>query len=491
MAQGGSVERYLDFHPFRDWDVDRWDERSAIVDTAFHQRNIYFTPLVGNSLVMPVGIDREQYWYVDNKIVPAHVNHNPIGWYQKMMGPLYVDVQRRRVQSKDRYGSKIQYDRRDAMISRYGNDRSAFISAALRDQLAYNIAAQQELVSLHGILKNATFSYLYDGSRFVAGTNDFSDIPQTVDGVFDVTILEEVALRMATRSRNFADQWGTYAQPVPGQNFRGSALIAMTTGTYWSIWNTPESDYMVDLRQLQDDRIINGGQVQYRRFSTIIDTDMSQVLWNAGTITKQKAVTAPIQWGDGGPDPATTAVDGVFLMGQEGATHYVQVNSITAGDFTVGDRVTIHTARTDSWGITDGVDFMDGESLDIEVYSIDADNNRITFREPITQQYVNAQAYTSLEGGAATGQAYAFVTKAQHIHPVIVMGARETVQFVRRRTPDNGLITFYTPTDQHMDYPSVDRVTAEWFGSINQWNPYPIEVFWCAGPYASYGAVEY
>ena len=111
---------------------------------------------------MPVGIDRDQYWYVDNKVVPSHVNQNPIGWYQKSMGPLYIDVTRRRVQSKDRYASKIQYDRRDAMISRYGNDRATFISAALRDQLAYNIAAQQEKISLFGILQNASFSFLYD-----------------------------------------------------------------------------------------------------------------------------------------------------------------------------------------------------------------------------------------------------------------------------------------------------------------------------------------
>lgn len=491
MAVGGAVERYLDFHPFRDWNTDKWDEHSAMLDVAFHQRNIYFTPLVGSSMVMPVGIDRDQYWYVDNKIVPAHVNQNAIGWYQKSMGPLYIDVMRRRVQSKDRYASKIQYDRRDAMISRYGNDRDTFISAALRDQLAYNIAAQQEKISLNGILQNALYTFLYDGSAFTLGTADFSNIPATEAGVFDVTMLEQVALRMAVRSRNWANQWGTYAQPVPGQNFRGSALIMMTTGTYWSIWNTAESEYMVDLRQLQDDRIINGGQVQYRQFSTIVDTDMTQVLWNAGNITTQVAVTSPIEWGDGAPDPETTTVDGIYMMGQNSATHYVQCSAFNAGDFVAGDRVTIHTARTGSWGITDGVDWADGESYDIQIYSVDADNNRLTFREPITAQYVNAQAYTTLAGAAATGQAYAFVTKAQHIHPVIVMGARETVQFVRRTTPTGQLVSFYTPSDEHMDFPSVDRVTAEWFGTINQWNPDPIEVFWCAGPYASSGAVEY
>lgn len=32
MATVGEVEQYLDFHPFRDWTEDRWDERSAIID---------------------------------------------------------------------------------------------------------------------------------------------------------------------------------------------------------------------------------------------------------------------------------------------------------------------------------------------------------------------------------------------------------------------------------------------------------------------------
>ncbi len=492
MPSTGSVEAYLDFHPFREWDVDKWDERSATLNTAFHRRNIYFTPLVGNTLTMPEGVGRENYWYVDNKIVPAHVNQNPIGWYQQSIGPLYLDVMRRRVQARNRYGSKVQYNRRDQMVSRYGAEPNAFIDAALRDQLAYNIAAQQEKVSLYGILDNAVNNYLYDGSTFELGTADFSDIPQSSAGVFDITILEETALRMATRSINFADQWGTYAQPVPGSNFRGSALIMMTTGTYWSIVNTPESEYMTDLYALQDERIINGGKVQYRKFSTISDTGMAQVLWNAGQIGKQVAVTEPINWGDGAPDPDTTQIDNVYMMGQASATHYVQCSDFDDGDYSRGDRVTIHVKRTDSWGITDGVDFSDGKSLDIEVYSADHANNRITFRYPITDQYDSAMTYSALGGVDVTdGTCYAYITKAQHIHPVIVMGARETVQFVRRPTPSGELISFYAPTDEHFDYPSHNRVTAEWFGEINQWNPDPIEVFWCAGPSASYGAVGY
>lgn len=91
MASTGEVEAYLDFHPFRDWTEDRWDERSAIIDTRFHETDVFFTPLVGNNMVMPEGVGWDQYWYTGAEIVPAHVNHETIGRYQRMLGPLYFN----------------------------------------------------------------------------------------------------------------------------------------------------------------------------------------------------------------------------------------------------------------------------------------------------------------------------------------------------------------------------------------------------------------
>lgn len=488
------VERYLDFHPFRDWTEDRWDENSAIIDARFHQEDVYFTPLMGNTLVMPPGVDWDGYWRVNSEIVAAHTNHSTIGRYQRMTSPLYVDTRYRKVIARDRWGAKIQLDRRDQMVTRFGNDTPTFMTEVLRAQLANNIVAQTERIARDGFIANAQHQYLYDGTAFVNGTADFSDIPQSSAGLFDVKILEEVALRMSYRSEYTRKAWGNYAQPVPGGDFRGSVLVMMTTGSYWGIWNSEEQQYMIDLRQLQDDRIINGGRVQYRNISTFSDTGHALVLWNAGQLTKQVTVTSPIKFGDGAPDPDSGPVDSVFYAGQSGAntTHYIQCSDLGTGNFKKGDFVSIHTAKTSSYGVTDGVAYMDGDTFVAEIYSVDESTERLTFRDPLTNQYEDLLEYTSLNGSTvASAQCYAFVTKAQHIHPVFIFAAREGVQFVRRRQPDGSLVEFNRPVDSNVDFPSIERVTANWYGEVNVWEPDMYEIFYCAAPFANRGALAY
>lgn len=488
------VEAYLDFHPFRDWTVDRWNEETAILDARFHQQDVFFTPLVGSTLVMPPGVDWEGTWRVDNQIVQAHTNHNTIGRHQRMMGPLYVDTRHRKVQAKDRWGSKIQLDRRDQMVTRFGADTPNFIRQMLRAQMGNDIVAQTERISRDGIISHAQHLFLYNGTAWALGTADFSHIPRNASGLFDVKLLEEVALRMAYRCEDTRKQWGDYTQPVPGAQFRGSVLIMTTTGTYWGIWNSEEQDFMIDLRQLQDERIINGGEVQYRKFSTIVDTGAGAlVLWNAGTQDKQVAVTRPIKFGDGAPDPDIGPVDSVFYAGQSSVatTHYIQCTDLGTSQFAKGDMVSIHIARTADWGITDGVDFLDGQTMVAEVYSVDEDNERLTFREPLTAQYEDAFDYTTLQGAASAGQAYAFITKAQHIHPVFIVASRESVQYVRRRQPDGSLIEFNRPSDSNVDFPSIERVTANWYGGTNAWEPDFVEIMFCAAPFANRAGVVY
>ncbi len=489
----GEVEAYLDIHPFRDWTEDRWDENTSILDIRFHAEDVYFTPLIGNSMIMPQGVDWDGFWRPTTDVVQSHTNHNTIGRYQRMMTPLYIDTRYKKVRARYRWGSKIQLDDRDEMVTRFGMDTPTFITRVLQRDMANNIVAQTERIARDGILTNADHLFMWNGNAFANGTLDFSDIPADESGLFDVKLLEQVALRMSYRSMYTLKSWGSYANPVPGQNFRSSVLIMMTTGGYWGIWNSEEQDYMIDLRQLQDERIINGGEVQYRKFATIQDTKHSLVLWNAGTITTQKAVTRPIKWGDGAPDPATTQVDGVFYAGQssDNTTHYIQLDSLAAADFAVGDFVSIHLARTDDWGITDGNNFLDGKTLVAEIYTIDATNNRLTFRDPVTEQYEDSFDYNTLNGVASAGQAYAFVTKAQHVHPVYVVGGREMVQWVARRQPDGSLIQFHRPVDTNVDFPSIQRVTANWYGEVNKWSPDLVEIFFCAAQWANRGALEY
>ncbi len=388
----------------------------------------------------------------------------------------------------------MQFDERDSMTIRYGNDTSSFIASALRSQLAANIVGQTEKIARDGMITNALHQYMYNGNAFVNASNDFSDLPDTVAGIFDLKLLEDVALRMATRVENTLKQFGDYAQPVPGANFRNSVLILTTTGTYWDFWQSEEQQWMVDLRQLQDDRIINGGKVQYRNFATIVDTGSNaMVLHNAGNLTKQVAVTSPIRWGDGAPDPDSTAVDNMFYAGQSGSnvTHYVQCSDLGTSKFAKGDFVSIHTTTRSDYGITDGCDFLHGKTYVAEVYSVDESNERLTFRDPITEAYEDSFTYTSLNGSTANGTAYAYVTKATHVSPVMIVGTREMVQFVQRKQPDGSLIQYHVPTDNNVDFPSVNRVTANWYGEVNPWNLDVVEIFYVNAAWANRGAVEY
>jgi len=493
------VERYLDVHPFRPWDQNAWDERTAAVDTAFHNTDVYFTPLIGSSMVMPVGVGWDDYWYAGNELVQSHVNHERIGRYQRMMGPIYVDTRGKRVRARYRWGAKWQMDSVDEMVTRWGNDTPTFITKVLQSQLADQIVGITEKNARDAMLDFALFQYLgFDGSAFAAGTNDFSTLQAAAGFTFDITLLEEVALRMSYRVEDTLHKWGDYAQPVPGSNFRGSVLVMCTTGTFWELWNSNAQEWMIDLRQLQDGRILNGGNVVQYRNMVIQDTGHALVLWNAGNITTQVAVTAPIAWGDGALDPNAGAVDNVWYTGQSpaAATHYLQCSAFAAGAFVAGDFVTVHTAQagtgyTRNYGITGGVDPLHGKSYRVEIENVNHGDNQLRLRKPMTESYLDAFEYTNLNGAAAQGQAYAMVTKAQHIHPVYVVGAREMIQYVSRRHADGSLIQYNRPDDTVVDFPSIERVTANFYGEMNRWNLDIYEVFYCAAPFANRGAREY
>jgi len=490
----GEVEKYLDVHPFRAWDIDSWDERSAIIDTRFHQTDVIFTPLVGNTMVMPQGVEWDGYWFVGAETVQSHINHESIGRYQRMMGPIYVDARQRKVRARKRWGAKWQMDDRDTMVSRYGNDTPSFITRVLEAQLADQVVGIHERVVRDAYYTNAQFQFMgYDGNAWALGTYDWSTIQASSAFAFDITLLEQSALRMSYRVESTLHKWGDYAQPVPGDNFRGSVLVLTTTGVFWELWNSNAQEWMIDLRQLQDGRIINnfGGAVQYRNM-TIVDTGHSMVLWNCGNIDLQVAITEPIKWGDGATD-ALTAVDSTWYTGQDGAdvVNYLQCSAFAAGTFAKGDFLTLHTSQTDTYGITGGVNPYHGKTMRVEVYSVDAGNNRITLRKPVTEAYSMAFDYTSLNEAAAQGRAYAILTKAQHIHPVLVVGAREALQFVHRRQPTGELIRYNRPEDTVVDFPSIERVTANWYGEMNAWNLDVYEVYWVAAPFANRGGVDY
>lgn len=468
----GAVEAYLDVSPLQYWDRDRWDEYDLALDTTFHGNAPMFTPLA-NFVQMPNGADT---WYTGSELLGAHVNHENIGLRQRFLDAMYVDMRRKKLTSNARKGGKIQLNEFDELVSRYGKGSPQLMLALLRGRLGSGVVQTFEKGTRDGIFEWSQFNWVgAAGAKFAVGTADFSDIAATSSYQANLKLVEDSRLRLSRRAYQYTQEFGTYAQPVPG--YPGQVLAMTTPEVMFDLWNSEAGTWMQELRQTGDTRIMNGGVAQYRGIT--FQENPNAVLWNAGPITEQLAVTSPIRWGDGAPDPdaagATGMVDNVYLVGQgsDEITHYIQLGAGPAS-IQEGDMITIHTQRTDDWGVTDGCDVFDGKSYNAIVYSVNAATHRIVLTEPMVEEYIDA--FTATPSGGASTICYALVTKARDIHPLIIVAARGMVTWAAR-TP----VRYHTPTDDEADLPSVFRYSWDQYTELNRWNPYVYEIyFFCA-----------
>lgn len=407
-------------------------------------------------------------WITGRELLGSHANHETIGLRQRYINAAYVDSREKKLTSEGRYGGKVQLHKFDQLVSRFESNPPMFMLQVLRQRMAQGIIETHEKIARDCLFDYADFKFLSDGTKWTASTADFSTLTATAGYQFDIRFVNEVRLRMAERSRKWTQRWGSFASPIPGAQFMNDLMILVTPNIMYDVWNSDEGAWLEELRVLQDERIINGGVARYRG-ATFVENPWG-VLRNAGTLTKQVGVTAQIDWGDGAPDPGDggsgTAVDSVYYVGQSSAniTHYIQCTAFSASDFSAGDTVSIHTSRTGDWGITNGNDFLHGKTVDMEVQSVDATNNRLTLTEPMVEEYTEAFTDTT------HGQIYAYVTKAMDIHPIVVVGARGMATFAARTK-----IGYYNPPDV-ADLPGVYRFSWDEYGAPNRWNPYLWEV---------------
>jgi len=464
----GSVEAYMDVSPLLAWDRDQWTEYDRELNIQFHGPRIYYTPLL-NYVNMITGADT---WITGRELLGTHVNYNTIDNRQRYINALYVDSREKKLTSDGRYGNKVQLHEFDQLVTRFGSGPD-FMMQVLRQRLGQSVVQTHEKVAFKTLFDYAEFKFLADGTKWASSTADFSTLSASSSYQFNIKFVLESRLRMIERSVKYTQEFTDWANPVP--NFPGDALILTTPNIMFDLWNSEEGEWMQDLRLLQDQRIINGGEARYHG-ATFVDATTS-VLRNAGEITTQVGVTSPINWGDGAPDPGDggsgTQVDSIYYVGQSSSTitHYIQCSSFSSSDFTVGDYVSIHTEKTDDWGITDGVDFLDGKTIEVEIVTVDATNNRLTFFEPITEEYT--EAFTGTPNGGSEAILYAYVTLARDIHPVIVVGARGMATFAARTG-----VRLHNPPDV-ADLPGVYRFTWDEYGSPNRWNPYIYELIFC------------
>jgi hypothetical protein len=299
-----------------------------------------------------------------------------------------------------------------------------FIEGILRVHLNNSIVGTMEKLARDALLTMGAV-HTYAGNA-----TSVAQLAANTSYTLNPKVLRDVKLKLSVRSKWALQNFGDYANPIPGSNLY---LVITTPGVYHAMFDNLNSEYVQRLTALGNRSIMNLDMIEYEGFLFMQSWDAA--LFNMGPIVKQVAVIEPVNNGDGAPDPDSEAIDDVWYVGQGSSNikHYVQCTDFAEGDFLPGDFVTMHTARTNSWGVTDGVDVTDGYTAVFEVYEVDAVNNRLVFRTPVMTDYTQQVPYTSLGGQAASGSSFAFITKALHVQPAYIFGARGGLRFAMRK----------------------------------------------------------
>lgn len=345
----------------------------------------------------------------------------------------------------------------------------------LRGILGDNVLRKHELMARNAFLSVPTRFWTYpttSGSAVSLGTIQTND-------KFNLGIVNQWNLRLGQTGNTF----------IPGDTASAKLAIVPPGVTFDFMESLPgasanETALWTSLAKYGDQRPILHYEIGEYKNVRFLQTPNDQfgfnpnVLYNTGAISKQYAVTAPINTGDGSPDPETKAVDDIWYVGQKGVTHNITLEAVTG--LSVGDIITIHLKRTSAYGVTGGVDPLDGKKIERRIVEING--NTISLDRPIMRPFVTPQTGKSITGNTMV-TFYALVTKARHIGVVMVFGSREGIQGHTYQP-----IQFYEPKPID-DFDSVYRVTWDEVLGLNVADPNMFECHFCAVTLAKQGGI--
>lgn len=338
-------------------------------------------------------------------------NINPINFYELYIAPMFADSRQLSLTTL-RYAGKMQVYRQDDFMNYWQENNVRAMSAIVRNRFAPSIVTTLDKLARNAFLQTHFKSYAMDNAN-----TGFDDI--VAGDRFNLDWIDNIQLRLATLGLpGFDGTPGTIACVTsPG------SLYEIRKHADWEEYNkyTPEGR----------NTLLTGVVGRIRGVYFIPHN--SAILWNAGTITKQAAITTPVTAGSG----AAAAVHG-WVMGQAGAVPYIQLDDVT--NLAANDVVTVHKVRTSAHGVTNGVDPYDGMTFSRTIYSVDAVNKRISFTEPLLWDFA-----TDLGGSV-----YGYVTKGLHIHTstfiagpgAVVMGVTEPIR-LHEPEPDDDFKSVY------------------------------------------------
>ena len=118
----------------------------------------------------------------------------------------------------------------------------------------------------------------------------------------------------------------------------------------------------------------------------------------------------------------------------------------------------------------------------LEIQSVDAANDRLTFMSPVMDDY--KESFIGTPDGGSSATLYGYITKAQHIHPVFLVGARGSNLFAIRQK-----VEIHAPPAVD-DFVSVARVSWDEYGAMNNWNGDLNEIHYAAASFGNRGAIS-
>jgi hypothetical protein len=457
-----TLDTYYWNNPVSVIDQNSWTTYHPEVALLFRNRAVY-TPLVDwtNEPQTTGGLTN-----VQTELLEPDVNADEIPLTATSIDALGVDSRSRQYTVK-RYAGAVQLNEMSNVFQQWQFGGGRDWRPVLRGVLGNDVINKHEMLARNIFLSSPTARWTYGGSATSIGTVGSSD-------KFDLDSVIDWNFRL-----------GNTGSPVIPGDMAAAKVAIIPPGVTYDLRKSLASATTNEAQMWRDARIYSGQALNYEigEFSGVrfVENPSNKfginnaVLYNCGAITKQYGVTVRINAGDGAPDPETTTVDGVWQVGQKNVTHTITLENFANHDFEVNDIVTIHTKRTSTYGVTNGVDPLDGTAIQRRVVAVDYSANTLSFDRPIMANYhVPLTTAAGSVTGATPGTFYAFVTKGRSIGMVLVMGSRGGVLGATARP-----LRFYEPKpiDQ---FESIWRFSYDMVLGHNVWEPNYFELHFCA-----------
>lgn len=439
---------FYNINPVAVVDQNTWDDKVPEVLMNFQRGPSIFTPLIDWT-------DRSQVTgaaastFTD--LLEGDIDNDEIGFADNYIEqPNGIDSRFRKIAVK-RYGDKVQVHKSTSYFNQWKMSGGRDWTGLLRGVLGNNVRRKMEILSRNAYLLGPQSYWTYAG-----GATNFNTLD--AGSKFGLDMVNAWNLRI-----------GSTGTPVIPGDASNAKLVIVPPGSMYdfqekiSALSSPDTQWLNAQMYKAEPLRYETGSYKGVRFVVNPSDNYgmnSSVLYNAGKIAVQSAIKVAITAGDGSPDPETTAVDGTWYVGQKDVAHYITVASGTG--FAVNDVVSIHTQRTDAYGVTNGVNFLSGKTVVRRIVKIDG--AKLSFDRPIMKNY-------NVDLGSTV---FGYVTKAVHVGMNLVLGSRGGIM-----GSVNKPLEFYDPRPVD-DFNSVFRFTYDMNIGFNIWEPNLFEIHFTA-----------